>query len=285
MGVRDYLTIMLSKRLLEYTRFMTCRPSWEKVKNIEIPEMPNVKETVSPLSVMMTWGFSLERNTRDNFVYSELKKPIKVSEISNLMDWMFLSDLCDTLPSPRHRDLFPNCDVGDNIVFEVWCPRIPYLIGEKYLRNTISFSVPEHVYVQSYYEMVDSIKSVVSGSSETRIYVLSKFAQPGYLGRFLEEIGSIPDVKLFLAVEEPNLSKTIKGKLKEYDNVHVVSTRSHRKLILVIYKDEFGEWNVLGYRGSLNLFYPGVDDYMEAVNDFHDLQRLLHGLIRAFVLL
>jgi len=280
--VSSQLATLLIDRLLEYRRYMVCKPDTEKIKGVEKPSSIRIDvKQVHPVSIVMLYGLQLERSSvSKHLVGVKLRKPIRVGEFEEVLAWLFLDKIAVPIPSTLFSQFF-ECDLTENIVYEFWAPRIRGL--ERLVRSAVTLTIPADPYILSYKEMISSLKTLLEGSEEIRLYILSKFAQPGYLGRFIEEFGGDADIALYIAIEEPSLPPYFRRKLERYDNVFIVPTRSHRKIVLAVFKDEFGDWAVAGYRGSMNLFYPGVDDYMEAVNDVKDLQRLLHGLIRAFL--
>ena len=283
--MKEKLALLTVPRLMENRRKMLCKPNLLRLKDARPPgELQFDLTSLHPLTIAMLYGFQLERQTfMDVLVGSHLKKPLHVSEFEDVLAWLMLDDVAVPVPSLFHSEFF-DCDVGKNTVLEVWAPRIDDRVLKYLLRSRLTLMVPEESYIQSYKEMVSTIKKLADGAREVRVYVISKFAQPGYLGRFINDFAGIGDVKVYIAVEEPSMPTYFRRKVTEYDNVFYVPTRSHRKIIVIAMRDEEGEWAITGYRGSMNLFFPGVDDYMEAVNDVKDLQRTLHGLIRAFLI-
>ena len=283
--IRDEIARLVAKRLLTHARYMLCRPIREKVEAIEAPRSIRLDFTsLHPATIAMLYGFQLERSLSGKYVIgATLRKPVRVNEFEEVLDWLFLEPVTVPIPSSVFKDVF-DCDLTRNIVYEFWMPRISPDILERVVKSVITLTIPQEMYILSYKEMIKSLKTLLGNGEEIHLYVLSKFAQPGYLGRFIEEFGGGTDIAVYIATEEPSVPSYFKKKLEEYENVFIVPTRSHRKLILAIFRDEFGDWAITGYRGSMNIFFPGVDDYMEAVNDIKDLQRLIHGLIRAFLI-
>ena len=282
--VRKEIARLVASRLLEYYRYMLCKPDKEAVKSVKPPAHVRLDlSSLHPISVPMLYGFQLERSmVTDYLVGTPLKKPVKVSDFEEVLAWLFLDQVVVPVPSMLYKEFF-NCDLDKNVVFEFWMPRIDQRLLERAVKSVVTLAIPQDTYILSYKEMISSLKTIIGNGSEIRLYVLSKFAQPGYLGKFIEEFGGSGDITVYIATEEPSIPSYFKKKLETYGNVFIVPTRSHRKLVLAVFRDEFGDWSLTGYRGSMNLFYPGVDDYMEAVNDLKDLQRLIHGLIRAFL--
>ena len=276
--VRDAIAQALLPRLLRYYRYMSCRPDREAIEEATPRKLVLDWKSLHPITITMLMGFSLERSLKaDALVGASLKKPVNVVVFEDLLASLWLSEAAVPIPSLLHADYFPGGCVEKNIVYEVWAPVPPYI------RGPVVLNTPSIDYVLDYRELVKSISELLVDSREAYIYVLSKFAQPGLIARFVEAF-SDKEVEVHIAVEEPVISKFVKEKIENMENVYIVPTRSHRKLLLLFYKDYDGVWNVIGYKGSMNIFYPGVDDYLESVNDWDDLRRLIHGIIRAFLI-
>lgn len=278
---REFLLRVATARLNKYRKYMVCKNNYHAGSGVEIPKRAKISISgVMPL--LMAWGFNLERALDDRVIYSRLNKPLRVYEADEIIGWLEAKETLVSVPAPEHAPLF-DCDVNLNIIYEVLAPKLNN--AEKIVRDSISIVSPDIEYVSSYSEQITAIKSILEGSKKAKIYVLSKFAQPGYIMKFIKELSSIPEVSLYLAVEENKVTRAIKEKTALIDNVRIVTTRSHRKLLLVLFQMNDNSWGALGYRGSMNIFFPGVDDYMEAIRDYRELQRLIHGLIRAFLII
>jgi len=278
------LHLYLVHRLKKYRSRMKCRPSEEALSRVTPPQEFLVDiYSLDPVEALALYGFQLEDELSEGFFKGAyLKKPVRVFEFEEIIGWLSIQRLAVSVPSRKFADLFP-CSVENEIVYEVWAPKVPVHVLENRVKALVDLVVPEKRYVTSFTDMLDLIAKHVESSSAIKIFVLSKFAEPGYLGRFIELFRDT-HADIYLAIEEASVPKYLKAMAEKTGNIRFVTSRSHRKLILMLLRDEFGDWNVLGYRGSMNLFFPGVDDYMEAVNDFSDLQVLLHGIIRAFLI-
>jgi len=275
----------LIDRLKKYRSKMRCRPNEEKFNLVVAPEEISIDiYSLDPVETLMLYGFQLEDEISEGFfIGAYLKKPVRVFEFEEILRWLNIQRLAVSIPSRKFAELFP-CSIENEIVYEVWMPKVPTPVLENKVKAVVDLIIPEKRYIASFTDMLDAITKHINECSVVKVFVLSKFAEPGYLGRFIELFrGSHADI--YLAVEEAGVPKYLRTMAERAGNIRFVTSRSHRKLILILLQDEFGDWSVLGYRGSMNLFFPGVDDYMEAVNDFKDLQILLHGIIRAFLII
>lgn len=280
-SAREFLLKVATARLNKYRKYMICKNNYYEASKVEIPKKAKISiSEVMPF--IMAWGFNLESASDSSIIYSKLNKPLRVHEADEIISWLGAKESLVSVPAPEHAPLF-DCDINLNIIYEILAPKLDN--AEKIIRNNISIVLPDIEYVSSYNEQITAIKNILEGSKKAKIYVLSKFAQPGYIMKFIKEISNIPEVSLYLAVEENKVTRAVKEKTALIDNVKIVTTRSHRKLLLAIFQMNDNSWGALGYRGSMNIFFPGVDDYMEAIRDYKELQRLLHGLIRAFLII
>jgi len=276
--------LFLVDRLRKYRSKMRCRPSEERLSAVVPPvEFSLDIRTLGPVETLMLYGFQLEDELNEGFFRGAyLKKPVRVYEFEEILEWLGMQRVAVPVPSRKFAELFP-CSIENEIVYEVWAPKIPVQVLESRAVELTDLIVPEKHYITSFVDMLNTIAEHINEGINVKVFVLSKFAEPGYLGRFIELFRD-SHADIYLAVEETSIPKYLKAIAEKTVNIRFVTTRSHRKLILILLQDEFGDWSVLGYRGSMNLFFPGVDDYMEAVNDFRDLQVLLHGIIRAFLI-
>ena len=286
-GIRDILAYILKDRMLEHRSHMVCKFDKQKLKGLDPPNA-KVKislSTLPSLTILSLYGLQAEPNPLilNKLLGIPLKKPVHVSEYEDMLSWFELQDVSLPIPSLYFKELF-ECNIDKNIVFELWVLKLPEKLLESAIRAKISIAVPEYTYILSFKELVKSLKDLIDTTNEVRMFILSKYARPGYLGKFIDSFGGLDNIKLYVAIEEPSIPRYFKKKLEDYQNVTIIPTRSHRKLLLAIYEDEFGDTSVIGYWGSFNIFYPGVDDYLVSVNDYTDLQRLMHGLLRAFLI-
>jgi len=265
---------------------MKCKPSTFRLSEVQIPDEYFLDvDALTPSELLMLYGFQLERkrsNLREGyFIGSYIQKPLKVSEVENILDWLGIKNIAVSIPSLKFSDVFP-CDIKDETVFELWMPEVSERVLEQQIIKRVYLVVPDEHYVTSFNEMIDVISQHIN-FSKVKVFILSKFAEPGYLGRFID-LFSRTDAEIYLAVEDTHIPKYLKEMASKTHNIKITTSRSHRKLILILMNED-DEWSVIGYRGSMNLFLPGVDDYMEAVNDDRDLQILLHGIIRGFLII
>jgi len=277
------LHLYLAYRLKKYRSKLRCRPSEEKLNLVVLPEEFFIDiYSLDPVESLMLYGFQLEDELSEGFfIGAYLKKPVRVFEFEEILNWLNIQRLTVSIPSRKFAELFP-CSIENEVVYEVWVPKIPVSVLESRVKMLTDLIVPRKRYITSFTDMLDAIAKHIDAGSNVKVFVLSKFAEPGYLGRFIE-LFKESHADIYLAIEDASVPKYLKAMAEKSGNIRIVTSRSHRKLILILFQDEFGDWSVLGYRGSMNLFFPGVDDYMEAVNDVKDLQRLVHGIIRAFL--
>lgn len=267
------------KRLLLYRRFIKCEIGG--VDSIRIPgELYVDLRSVDPVGMLFLWGFSLESNKIGDLFYAKVFKILRVGEAMEVARWMRIEDLIATVPSPTHGEIF-GCDLDGEVVREVWGPVIDDLTALDIIERSLVMANPLANYITSYDQLLSILKQLTEESTADYVFAISKFASPGYLGRFLEAISS-KTASIYIALENP--SKTVIEKISSYNNVRYIPTRSHRKLLLVLYRKK-GRWFAVGFKGSMNVFYPGVDDYLEAVETLGGLRNLLHGIVRAFLLI
>jgi len=280
----DAIHLFLVGRLKKYRSKMRCRPSEERLSSVVPPAEVSINiYSFDPIETLMLYGFQLEDELSEGFfIGAYLKKPVRVFEFEEILKWLSIQKLAVPIPSRRFAELFL-CSIENEIVYEVWMPKIPSPVLESRAKALVDLIIPRKRYITSFTEMLNTIAKYVDECNNVKVFVLSKFAEPGYLGRFIE-LFKESHADIYLAIEDASVPKYLKVMAEKTGNIRIVTSRSHRKLILILLQDEFGDWSVLGYRGSMNLFFPGVDDYMEAVNDFKDLQILLHGIIRAFLI-
>jgi hypothetical protein len=244
-------------------RHLICKPLRENIPNLK-PEGKIQKAIISALQ--------LERNIRSNYIISFPRKVMRLYDAEEMLSWFGLKDGRDLLLYPSITFEYPtSCDMYSNTVLAYLIPRfnVP--------SSPVKILVPDADYVLSVEELINAIKDNIRGK-QAKIYVLSKYARPGNLYTFIRKL-SAKKVELYIASEAGRW----KYRDEKNDNVWVVGTSSHRKLLLIItYDEEEKEPVFIGYRGSMNIFFPGVDDYLEAVNDWSDMKRLLHGIFRAF---
>lgn len=244
-------------------RHLICKPV-----NEEIPPLkPQGKIEEAFISALQ-----LERGKLTDIIVSYPRKALRVYDAEEVLSWFGLKDGRDLLMYPSTTFKYPEtCDPYSNTVLAYVIPRIHSP------SQPVSNTVPSRDYILSVDELVSVIKEHIKGRY-AKIFVLSKYARPGNLYSFISRL-SAKKVELYIA------SEAIRRKYRENNNnVWIIGTTSHRKLLLVITHNDEGEPVFIGYRGSMNIFYPGVDDYLEAVNDWDDMKRLLHGLFRAFLI-
>ena len=224
--------------------------------------------SLHPLTVLMLYGLQLEK--RDGILVGTfLRKPFKHDEFWEVSSWLHLYDVVVSVP-------YGDQCVHKTVVFEFWAPSIPEPVLSEWLRRRVVLT-PGKRYVQSFDGIVEEIARLARGADEVKVYVTSKYARPGYVYAFAERLRT-RNMHIYIAT-------STNQRIKRMDKtVHLVYTASHRKLILVAAR-RGRYWHVTGYHGSMNLFFPGVDDYMLAANDFYDLQAVVHGLIRSFLVL
>jgi len=272
--INKELAVLLWDRLAELSRYFVCRP-----RTLQPPEKNTGKprinlSSVPPKSYLFLYGSLLEKQYQD-FSQLVLRKPLHVPEAEEILRWMGVDGLAVPIPGTCFEEYF-DCDLSKNIVYEIYFPRIPEKILEALIDNKIPLIVPRKTYILSYKELIEALEEILVSVEHAEVFVLSKYAQLGYIQEFIKTFGGEEQVTLHIATENPS-------KAKKLGSTTVTPTRSHRKLLLIIYRMKNGEEGVVGYRGSMNIFYPGVDDYLEAVNDIKDLQILMHGILRAFL--
>jgi len=287
MGVEDQLVPALWERVTYYTRFMVCQPA-----NPPPPAHPKPRldwGSIHPVSCLMLHGFSLERESGlvmrvgdITLIGSKLRKHVRVGFLERVLRGLYLYGVMIPIPSTIMSRYFGGCSVEENSVYEVWAPA-----PQQRVPPTVLVVPPENFrYVTSFGKLLSYITRFVDDEmlEYARVYVVSKYVRLGYLARFMKVFGERAWVELYLAVNEPVLSRLDRRRIEEIGNVKLVPTQSHRKLLLIVYRDAEGLWKAIGFRGSMNVFFPGVDDYLEAANDWTDMYRLIHGIIRAFVI-
>lgn len=245
-------------------RHLLCKPYENSISTNLKPRGKLQKAIISALQ--------LERSKFHNIIISYPKKALRVYDAEDILSWFGLKDGYDILMYPSTTFLYPSdCDMYSNTV-------LAYLIPVLDISQTdIKIKKPNIDYILTVEDLIESIKEHIAGKF-AKIYVLSKYARPGNLYSFINKL-SAKKVELYIA------SEAIRRKYKEEsNNTWVVGTTSHRKLLLVVTHENNDDFVFIGYRGSMNIFFPGVDDYLEAVTDWDDMKRLLHGLFRAFLI-
>lgn len=246
-------------------RHLVCRPTREEIP----PLKPKGKFQEAMISALQ-----LERGRLSDIILTYPRKALHVYDAEEVLSWFELKDGRDLLMYPSTVFDYPReCDPYSNTVLAYIIPKVHTP------SNPITIEFPDYDYILSVEELVASIQKIIRGRT-AKIFVLSKYARPGNLYSFIKKL-SAKKVELYIA------SEAVRRKYREgyNNNVWVIGTSSHRKLVLIVtYDEEKKEPVIAGYRGSMNIFYPGVDDYLEAVNDWEDMKRLLHGLFRAFLI-
>jgi len=219
-------------------------------------------------------ALQLERRRLGGFVLLYPRKSLSLGVAGEVLSWFGLRDGRDILVYPSASFPYPSwCDPRSNTALAYIAPVVD--AGA----SPVAIEVPDRDYILSVGELVESIREVVRGRY-ARLFVLSKYARPGNVQAFISRLPA-RGVELYIASETARGA----GWLEHGGNVKAIKTSSHRKLVLVVaYDGETGKPVLAGYRGSMNVFYPGVDDYLEAVNDWEDMKRLLHGVFRAFLI-
>ena len=228
----------------------------------------------------MLYAFQLERGRDDGLVTARTLKVVRPREYVRLASALHLDGLTEPVPPPASGDVY-ECDVDRNAVVEALAPAVDEYDLRRRLAGALDVAVPDDDYVLSYEELVAGLADLVAGAAEAYIYVLSKYARPGYLHHFAETLGRKANTTVYVAVEG---ARRARRRLGPGAPVALVPTRSHRKVVLALLRYEDGGWAAAAYYGSMNVFYPGVDDYMEAARDYRSLQVAAHAVIRAFLL-
>lgn len=275
--IKTALLPILRSRLRRYGKFMTCKPVLDNAPSQETVSRSIRLTDIELPTLMMLSGFWYEKQL-GQLAYVRPKKHIKVDEVESILKISYLDNAVVPIPCTDYQSLF-DCDVRENIVYELWAPRINPLAIDTVSRGRLIFFSPDVNYVRSFSSLVKTISVAVKGSEEAYVYAVSKFSYPGFLGRFLESFSDVPSTKVIIASSN-NTKEAVENK---YSNVKVVYTRSHRKIMLILARMSKDEWEVLGFHGSMNVFAPGVDDYLVYANDFLDLTVVVHGLLRALL--
>lgn len=277
--IKNFLLQALTRRLLVYRKFMTCKPRLDiQNNNHQYKYSFKLNEIPTP-TLLMSSGFWYEKHI-SWLAYLKPKKHVYVPDMERIIQILHLSPIVVTIPCSEYASYF-DCDVKDNIVYEIWAPRFSPILLESATRGKLVYFVPDNIYIKSFSEIVNVIKNAVQGSEEAYVYALSKFSYPGVLGKFLEAFNGISSTSVVIAT---SASKKLKENIENsYRNVLVVDSRSHRKALLILAKLSSNEWEVLGFHGSMNLFAPGVDDYLVYANDFSDLTIVVHSILRALL--
>lgn len=275
------LANIISSRLLIYAKNMNCKPNRNKVASMKISNINIHIKSLSPAELLFLSGFEFEEKAGP-LAYAKTKKAVKVNTAQEILKWLHLNNVAVTLPSTYHKHLF-DCDLNENIVYEIWAPIIDQFELESVLLSKLSVAIPEISYIRDYNTMTKVLTNFIDNSKRAEIYVQSKFSRPGYLGKFIESFGGNKDIKVYLSMVGP-IKKEIAKKIENYTNVLVTTTNSHRKIVVALIEDD-GEYSVLGFHGSMNLFFPAPDDYMLSVNTLRDLQVIIHGILRSFIII
>jgi len=255
--------------LIQYGRLvrrLVCKP--RRRPSLQVPGPP-----AEPLARLMARSAAYD-SAGAGVALLRPRKPLRLPEAEDVLSW-FDFDACKDLlvfPSPcwQYRQ---DCDPSRNTV-QLYAIRVPET------SPPVDIVRPGAYYVTDYTELVATLREIVSGR-EARIYVVSKYARPGNLMNFVRRLNA-KSVKLYIATRE---HITQRYNVDAPANVYAVHTDSHRKLVFAVVGNGAGDkLEVVGYRGSMNLFFPGIDDYMEAVKTMEELLVLAHGLIRAFLL-
>lgn len=281
MTIKNVLLPLLRNRLKVYSRFMNCKPSPSSNLASELPGAVNLRLSyVQVPTLVMLSGFWYEKHV-GWLSYARLRKHVGVADVENVLRLAHLSGTVVPIPCTDYQNLF-DCDVQSNIVYEVWAPRINPIAIEVATKGRLVFFSPDVNYVRNFTSLIRTISTAVKGSEEAYVYAVSKFSYPGFLGRFLESFSDVPETRLVLATSSNNVKEAVE---RNYSNVTVVTTKSHRKLLLILVRLSENEWEVLGFHGSMNVFAPGTDDYMVYANDFSDLSIVVHGILRALLVI
>lgn len=280
MNIKRLLLQLLRSRLSVYSKFMTCKPSLAAVNGSDA-NTNRIKIKLDDIRVqtlLMLSGLWYEEHV-GGLSRIKPRKHIKVQDAEELLKLLHLDSVSLPIPCTGYSDLF-ECDVRDNIVYEFWALTVRPTLVELATKGRLVFFSPDIKYVKNFTALIKNIRVAVGGAEEAYVYVVSKFSYPGFLGKFLESFKDIPETRLVLATS----SNVGNFASKNYDNVKIVSTKSHRKILLILAKLSNSEWEVLGFHGSMNVFAPGTDDYMICANDFVDLTVVIHGLLRSLLM-
>jgi len=240
------------------------------------PEREDFPRLAAGGSLQMAWlaALQLERRRAGGMVVLFPRKSLRLGEAEEVLSWFGLRDGRDLLVYPSAS--FPysgRCDPYSNTALAYFAPEVDP--GS----SPVAIEVPSRDYILSVGELVESLRDVTRGRF-AKLFILSKYARPGILHSFISRLQA-RGVELYIASETAGRARG----LEPGGKVRVIRTSSHRKLVLVVAYDEgAGEPVLAGYRGSMNVFYPATDDYLEAVNDWEDMKRLLHGIFRAFLI-
>jgi len=266
---RQYLASLHQQRFMtEVNPKLTCRVSEPSRLAAREPKLSGAP----PLPLLVVFGLQYGPLRYGGSVGETVRKPLRVTEFERVLGFFDARDYVLPLPAPELGKC--ECPCERNVVFEFWTVQGDV---DEAVRRSAALAYPDNYYITSVYELVRELKTLVEGADRARIYILSKYANPGYISWFIEELSS-DTVELYVAVE----SRHVSGRVEESERVTLVATRSHRKAVLA-YAEVGDRVVVAGFWGSMNVFYPGVDDFMVSVNDVRDLQVLLHGILRAFL--
>lgn len=249
---------LLVSSLREVRRFLVCKPSRE-VDSSSLTLAPPARASL----------FALGLRYEDYRI--KLKKHVGVREAEEIIGWLGLEGVVYPVPGSWAGRLFGGC-LEKNTVLEL-------VRADAGGTEPFQLVVPPARYVRSFSELVSAVRGEIRDADEARVYVTSKYAQVGLVRRLLSAVAT-DNVRVYIAVRARTYSRY--GRSMSGGNVYVTHTRSHRKLLLVLYRSS-GAWRVFGYHGSMNIFYPATDDYLVAVDNTAVLTAVLHGLFRAFL--
>lgn len=248
--------------LLRRRRLLPCKPV-----SVYVPRL----EPHGPLQQAVVASLAFEP-VRDGYHFIDARKPLRLDNAVEVLGWFGLVDGRDLLPFPSTTYRYRGCDPHTNTVLAYIAPRL------RLPRPPVKILVPEDVYILDVEELTRSIRRVARGR-RARVYVVSKYGTPGRMAWFIQSIMA-RHIDLYVA----SISSMVRRIERVAPNIHVVPTQSHRKLVVAVLEGEDSTPVVVAYRGSMNVFIPGVDDYLEAVNEWEELKRVLHGLFRAFLI-
>lgn len=240
-----------------------CKPVKENIPRLSPkPELPKLVVSSTALSY---------EDTIDRYAVLYPKKPVRLGEALELLSELSVVEGRDILAYPSSTYSYQGCDKYVNTVLAYMVPRgvTPGKVG-----------IHEYVdpYITSVSKLVHTINTVLEKSDYAKLFIVSKYALEGNIHAFIKKLrGRRLDVIIATNITNSH-RKTIYGK-----SVRFVWTSSHRKVVMLIsYKNH--EPKILAFRGSMNVFYPGVDDYLEASMTVREVQVSITSLFRALLI-
>ena len=230
-----------------------------------------VTDTLPPLSPrgawqrLISWAMSYEEMWR-NYYVAMTSKYLRLPDAVKVVNTLGLAVCRDVhiYPPPCGPDRY-RCDPDMNTALAYLFPAIDRKPGG------VKLFVPPQQYMTSPRDVDEAIFAASRGTSDVRVFIVSKFAS---LGRLESTVNKLPG-RVVIA------SRGVIG-VRRVGKATIVETKSHRKIIVVVTRSN-GHIEVTVMHGSMNYLYPGTDDYMVAVTTWQDAKPILHGLVRAFL--